>query len=135
MISFRRIPMRRSGLLAACALMGFPVMAHHSGAQYDHTQPATVFGVVTKMDWANPHSHLYLQVRDGNGEGAQWQFDLPSVNRLVRLGWTRHALNPGDQVTVIGAPLRGTSHVAWAINVLDASGRKLFVGSPVGASQ
>ena len=134
MIRIRHFPMRRTWLLAAFVLTGLPVAAHHSGAQYDHTQPATVSGVVTKMEWANPHSRLYLQVRAGNSATTQWQIDLPSVNRLVRLGWTRHALNPGDQVTVIGAPLRGTAHVAWAINVLDASGKKLFVGSPVGAS-
>jgi hypothetical protein len=49
--------------------------------------------------------------------------------------WTRHALNAGDTVTVICAPLRGTPHGAWAVNVLDASGKKLFVDSPAGTSQ
>jgi Family of unknown function (DUF6152) len=127
--------MRRTCLIAAFALIGRPVAAHHSGALYDYAQRTTVSGVVTKMEWANPHSRLYVEGQDGPSEMAQWRFDLPSVNRLVRLGWTRHALNAGDKVTVICAPLRGTPHVAWAVNVLDASGKKLFVGSPTGTSQ
>jgi hypothetical protein len=127
--------MRRNWLMVAFALIGLPAAAHHSGAQYDYTQRITVSGVVTKMEWANPHSRLYVEGPDGSSEEGHWQFDLPSVNRLVRLGWTRHALNAGDKVTVIGAPLRGTPHVAWAINVLDAGGKKLFVGSPAGTSQ
>ena len=119
-------------LIIAFALLGLPAAAHHSGAQYDHTQLITVSGVVTKMEWANPHSRLYVEGQDGSNDEAKWQIDLPSVNRLVRLGWTRHALNAGDKVTVICAPLRGTPHVAWAINVLDATGKKLFVGSAAG---
>ena len=119
-------------LIIAFALLGLPAAAHHSGAQYDHTQFITVSGVVTKMEWANPHSRLYVEGQDGSNDEAKWQIDLPSVNRLVRLGWTRHALNAGDKVTVICAPLRGTPHVAWAINVLDATGKKLFVGSAAG---
>lgn len=120
-------------LLVAFALLSLPVSAHHSGALYDRSQLITLSGAVTMLEWANPHSHLFLEGRDGNGRDAAWQVDLPSVNRLVRLGWTRHALNTGDRVTVICAPLRGTPHVAWAINVLDASGRKLFVDSPATA--
>jgi hypothetical protein len=127
--------MRRTLLIVVFALIGLPAAAHHSGAQYDHAQRITVSGVVTKMEWANPHSRLYVAGQDSSSEEAQWQFDLPSVNRLVRLGWTRHALNAGDKVTVIGAPLRGTPHVAWAVNVLDGSGKKLFVGSTSGTSQ
>jgi hypothetical protein len=126
---------RRTWLILAGALIGLPAAAHHSGAQYDHAQLITVSGVVTKMEWTNPHSHLYVEGPDGSSEEAQWQIDLPSVNRLVRLGWTRHALNAGDKVTVICAPLRGTQHVAWAVNVLDAGGKKLFVGPAAGASQ
>ena len=127
--------MGRNWLMVAFALMALPAAAHHSGAQYDHTQVLTVSGVVTKMEWANPHSRLYVEGQGGSSEEALWQFDLPSVNRLVRLGWTRHALNAGDKVTVICAPLRGTQHVAWAVNVLDAGGKKLFVGPAAGASQ
>ncbi len=126
---------KRTCVIVACALTGLPAAAHHSGAQYDHAQRITVIGVVTKMEWANPHSRLYVEGQDGSSEEAQWQFDLPSVNRLVRLGWTRHALNAGDRVTVLCAPLRGTPRVAWAVNVLDASGKKLFVDSPAGTSQ
>jgi hypothetical protein len=126
---------KRTCVIVALALLGLPAAAHHSGAQYNHAQLVTVIGAVTKMEWANPHSHLYVEGQDGSGAEAQWQFDLPSVNRLVRLGWTRHALNAGDRVTVICAPLRGTPRVAWAVNVLDASGKKLFVGSPAGISQ
>jgi Family of unknown function (DUF6152) len=127
--------MGRNWLIVVFVLIALPVAAHHSGAQYDHTQLITVSGVVTKMEWANPHSRLYVEGQGATRAEARWQFDLPSVNRLVRLGWTRHALNAGDKVTVICAPLRGTPHVAWAVNVLDASGKKLFVGPAAGTSQ
>ena len=124
-------------LRAAFAFAGAPAAAHHSGALYDYSTHArvTVSGVVTKMDWANPHSRLYVEGEAGTSHKSEWRFDLPSVNRLVRLGWTRHAVNAGDRVTVMGAPLRGTAHAAWTINVLDASGRRLFVGSSSAASQ
>jgi hypothetical protein len=135
MSKIRCIPMRRVWLTTVFVLVCLPAGAHHSGAQYDYVQRVTVAGTVTRMEWANPHSRLFVEAQEGNSETAHWQFDLPSVNRLVRLGWTRHALNAGDKVAVICAPMRGTPHVAWAVNVLDASGKKLFVGSPSGAPQ
>ena len=127
--------MRPTCLLALCALIAVPAAAHHSGALYDRSLRVTVLGVVTKMEWANPHSHLYVQGRGGSSGSGQWQFDLPSVNRLVRLGWTRHSVKEGDRVTVTGTQLRGTPHVAWAIDVLDVSGKKLFVDSPADPSK
>ncbi len=127
--------MRRAWLVATLAMSGLPALAHHSGAEYDHSQTTTLSGTVATMEWANPHSRLYLQTPDGNGTSTRWQIDLPSVNRLVRLGWTRHAVNPGDKVTVTCAPMRGTAHVAWAVTVLDSAGKRLFVDAPAGSAK
>lgn len=127
--------MRAACLFALCALIGVPAEAHHSGALYDSSLRVTVLGVVSKMEWTNPHSHLYVRGQGTSSGNGEWQFDLPSVNRLVRLGWTRHSVKEGDRVTVIGAQLRGTPRVAWAIDVRDVSGKKLFIDSPVDTSK
>jgi uncharacterized protein DUF6152 len=127
--------MRPTHFLALCALIGVPATAHHSGALYDRSLRVTVLGVVTRMEWANPHSHLYVKGQGASSGSGEWQFDLPSVNRLVRLGWTRHSVNEGDPLTVIGVQLRGVPHVAWAIAVIDGTGKKLFVDSPVDTSK
>jgi hypothetical protein len=87
------------------------------------------------MEWTNPHSRLYVDAADDHGTKVQWEFELPSVNRLLRLGWTRHALQPGDRVTVMGARARSFPNIAAATNVMDASGKKLFVGSPGGGPE
>jgi hypothetical protein len=120
-------------LLAASFLHTFPAVAHHSSAVFDVNAPVNVSGVVTRMEWTNPHARLYVEARSEDGSRVEWEFELPAINRLLRLGWTRHAVNPGDRVTVVGARARTALNVALALNVLDASGRKLFVGSPTGA--
>ena len=121
--------MRGIWFFPVIALIGLPAAAHHSSAQYDNNARITVTGVVTNLDWANPHSHLYVDAIDEHNAAVKWQFDLPSVNRLVRLGWSHHVLNPGDHVTVTAARGRTIPTVAWAINVVDPSGKKLFVDS------
>jgi len=117
-------------LIFAFVLIGSTVEAHHSGAQYDQKIRVNISGVVTKMEWTNPHARLYVEANDEHGTTAKWEFELPSVNRLLRLGWTRHALNPGDHVTVTGARARSFAYIAAATNVISAGGKKLFVGSP-----
>lgn len=126
---------RRTGFITVFAVLGLPAVAHHSSAQYDASLRVTITGVVTGLAWANPHSHLYVEAKDEHNALATWQFDLPSVNRLVRLGWSRHALNPGDAVTVTAARSRTLPTVGWAVDVIDSRGKKLFVDTAAGAGQ
>src|SRR5262245_22759498 len=86
------------------------VVEHHAfPAEYDANKPVTVKGTVTKIEWTNPHARFYVDGSDEKGTKAEWNFELASVNSLVRHGWTRKALNPGDQVTVKGFLARASA--------------------------
>jgi hypothetical protein len=113
-----------------------PLPAHHSfGAEYDANKPVTVKGVVTKFLWVNPHSYLYVSVKDEHGNAVGYAFETSSPNALERRGWTRHAVKEGDQVTVDGylakdgAKLSDGSIHANARSITLADGRKVFAGS------
>lgn len=107
-----------------------PVLAHHSfEAEYDAKKPINVTGVVTKMEWMNPHARFYVDVKDESGKVTNWNFELGSPNVLRRQGWTRDALKAGDQVTVEGYLAKDGSNLANARRVTLADGRKVFAGS------
>src|SRR5207248_93651 len=77
------------------------VFAHHSfAAEYDANKPVELKGVVTKVEWTNPHARFYIDVKDANGKTTNWNLELASPNVLLRNGWTRHSLKEGDQITV-----------------------------------
>jgi hypothetical protein len=117
-----------SGILLA--LGAVPVLAHHSfAAEYDSTKPVTLKGAVTKMEWQNPHARFYVDVADEAGKVTNWELELGSPNGLMRRGWTRNSLKPGDTVTVEGYLAKDGSKLANARNVTLGDGRKIFAGS------
>ena len=96
------------GILIACGasllMSALPVLAHHSfAAEYDASKPVNLKGVVTKVEWTNPHARFYVDVKDENGKVTNWNFELASPNVLTRNGWTRHSLKEGDMIEVQGA--------------------------------
>ena len=107
------------------------LLAHHSfGAEYDANKPITLTGVVTRIDWTNPHSYFYLDVTDDKGNVVNWKFEGYPPNALSRTGWKREAtMKPGDKVTVFGWRARDASNLAHSREVTFADGKKLFVGS------
>src|ERR1019366_3352242 len=115
-----------AGILASA----LPIFAHHSfAAEYDASKPVELKGVVTKMEWTNPHARFYLDVKDANGNVTNWNFELASPNVLSRNGWTRHSLKEGDVITVQGSRAKDGSYLANARSVTLADGRKVFAGS------
>ncbi len=117
------------GLLVPTA----PMLAHHSfAAEYDSTKPVSLKGIVTKVEWTNPHSRFYIDVTDDKGTVTNWNFELASPNVLVRSGWTRKTLNIGDEVTVEGSAAKDGSKMANARVVKLADGRRVFAGSSGG---
>src|SRR5690348_6717270 len=91
-------------LLAAMTWLAIPLVAHHSfGLEYDSTKPITLTGVVTKIEWTNPHSYLHIDVKDDNGNVASWRLEGYGPGVLYRTGWKRDvSMKPGDTVTVTG---------------------------------
>ena len=113
------------GLLVAV----LPAVAHHAFvAQYDASKSTTLQGVVTKVEWTNPHARFYVDVKDENGNVINWNLELASPNALRRLGWTRDILKAGDQVSVFVAPAKDGAKMANARTVTLADGRKMVAG-------
>ena len=113
------------GLLLPAA----PVRAHHSfAAEYDSAKPVTLKGVVSKIEWTNPHARFYIDVKDASGTFT-WNLELASPNVLTRNGWTRKTLNIGDEITVQGSLAKDGSKMANARVVTSAAGKRLFAGS------
>jgi len=121
-------------IAAGCGLFlsAVPALAHHSfGAEYDETKPVTVTGVVTKVDWENPHIHFYIDVKDDAGNIVHWKFEGFPPNMLVRQGWRRDVtMKLGDTVTVFGWRARDGSNFAHSREVTWSDGKKLTSGPP-----
>ncbi len=113
-------------LLAALLVGGLPVLAHHSGAAvFDNSKKLNLTGVVTKVDWTNPHAHFFMDVKDAAGKVTNWNFELASPSILIRNGWSRHSLKEGDTVTVTGSQARDNSTLGIAQSIVLPDGRKL----------
>ena len=116
-------------LAAGVALLvgAVPLVAHHSfAAEYDANKPVELKGVVTRVEWTNPHARFYLDVKDETGQVTNWNLELASPNVLVRSGWSRTSLRIGDDVTVSGAQAKDGAKMANARAVVLADGRRVF---------
>ncbi len=122
---------RLAMMLGAASLAGalpHAASAHHSQSEFDFTAIVTVEGEVTELSWRSPHARLYVDVVNEQGEVENWNFELPSPTTLMRRGWTRRSLAPGDQVTVTGARARDFPTIAYARSIRDADGEPMFTG-------
>jgi hypothetical protein len=106
-----------------------PLRAHHSfAAQYDSDAPVELDGVITRVEWKNPHAHFYVDVENGDGTVANWDMELASPNMLTRNGWRRDALEEGDHVVVTGSQARdGTNTAATTLITLDDGRQYSFI--------
>ena len=103
-----------AGLLAT----GMPIAAHHSfSVQYDDTKPITIEGLVTKVEWTNPHVYFYMDVTDEQNEVSDWAFEMVAPIVLERRGWTRNTLQIGEIVEVEGYLARDGSRLASAASL------------------
>lgn len=119
-------------LVAALALLSVaPVAAHHAfSLEYDANKPVKFEGVVTKVEWTNPHARIYVDVADASGKVSSWNLELASLSALVRNGWTRTSVKVGEKVKVEGFEGRGTNTYRLnATAIVTADGRSLFSGT------
>ena len=118
------------GFVAAVLLM-VPLVAHHSfSAEFDGTKPIQLKGLVTKIDWANPHVYFYIDVTTADGKVENWGCETAGPGGLLRRGWKRDALKVGDLVTVNGYRAKDGSKLADARHITLPDGRRIFGGTP-----
>ena len=124
-------PMRQCAVVGLGLCLALPASAHHSfSAQYDSDAPVTLTGIVTKVEWSNPHVYFYIDVENEQGVYEQWALEMGAPAVLTRTqGWTRSTLNIGDEVTVEGRLARDGSKLANARDVTLTSGETLGAAS------
>ena len=117
-------------LIAVSALLtATPILAHHSFmAEFDQRKPVTLEGVVTNVDWTNPHTFFYVDVKDNAGKTVKWALETGSPSVLIARGWTRDTLKVGDRVKVYGYRAKDKETLAAARSLVLKDGRTLFGG-------
>src|SRR5688572_26652284 len=129
-------PMKRHAsiciaLLLCVLLTSIPVLAHHSfAAEFDASKPLKLTGTVTRLEWTNPHTWFFIDVKGEDGKITNWGFEMGSPNGLMRAGWTRNSMKAGDIVTVEASRAKDGSNNANARSVtLASTGKTLFAAS------
>ncbi len=124
-----RIYSRIFSLLSTAALVGGTAMAHHAfGKEFDEKKTVTLEGVVTRVDWENPHVYFYVDVKESDGTVVNWACETRGPNGLVHQGWKRDSMKIGDKVVVKGYQARNGSHTADGRRVTLADGRRILFG-------
>ncbi len=121
--------MRLLASLAALMLAPAPViLAHHSFAAEYGSKLITLSGKITRFDWINPHTRIYLEVTGASGVVTKWECEGNAPGGLQSNGWSRESLKPGDQVTIEGFPAKDHPNVCKARAVKLTDGRRLIMG-------
>jgi hypothetical protein len=118
-------------LLFATVLLPIDVAdAHHSfAAEFDAEKPVMLKGIVVKWEMMNPHGWITMDVSGPGAEKVRWMVETSNPNGLMRLGWTKNSLKPGDQITVEAFRAKDGSNTANAARITLADGRSVFAGS------
>jgi hypothetical protein len=124
---------KQLSVLAGALLLwapALPVLAHHAfAAEFDANRPVKLSGVVTKMEWINPHSWIHIDVKGDDGTVQKWMIEGGAPNALLRRGWNRNSLPAGTEISVQGFQAKDGSFRANGRDITFPDGSKLFVGS------
>ncbi len=99
--------------------------AHHSTSMYDMEHPSTFKGIVTRVEWTNPHGYIYLNVKNDKGGLDEWAMEINSPNFLRHNGWTSTTVKPGDVITVNGGAAKSGAKTMRCTSVILADGTEL----------
>lgn len=116
--------------LAFALLSALPLLAHHSfSAEYDDSKPVKVTGVVTKVEWQNPHIWFYVDSKDETGKITHWAFSGGAPGQLMRRGIYKDVIQPGMTIHVDGFRAKDGSNNANGAKVTFPDGRQVFTAS------
>jgi hypothetical protein len=114
-------------IASVASLLDAPVLAHHSAAIFDHGKQLTLSGTVRMFEFTNPHCWIQLLVSEG-GDTVEWSIEMSSPGHLIRSGWKRNTLEPGEKITVVIHPLREGTNGGSFVSTIRADGKR--VGAP-----
>ena len=126
----------RAQLVALAAVLGAvlfdapPSLAHHSNVAFEVTKVVTITGVVKTFQWRNPHTWVLLTVDDGKGGNVEWAVEGRAPGVLLRAGWTKNSLQPGEMITVDMSPAKDGSKTGLVARVTKADGTILANAGP-----
>jgi hypothetical protein len=110
---------------AALLMLVIPLWAHHGNASYDNDNPTTIKGTVTEFAWTNPHVQIYLDVKGDKGSVVHWSVETYSPGKLVRAGWAKDSVSPGDQVSITLIPAKSGAPVGFLRKLVLPTGKEL----------
>ena len=119
-----------TAVLGAAIFHATPALAHHSNVAFEVTKVVTVTGVVKAFEWRNPHTWIILTIDDGKGGKADWGIEGRAPGVLLRAGWTKNSLQPGDMITVDMSPAKDGSKTGLVARVTKADGTILPNAGP-----
>jgi hypothetical protein len=119
--------LRTAILLLAALSIGAPAAAHHGrGSTYDMNKRVTLKGVVSRVDWRNPHVVIYMDVKDDSGKVVTWGFENAGVSQLAQAGYHRNSLKLGQAITAIVNPAANGAPTAIVVKVILADGSEIM---------
>jgi hypothetical protein len=119
-----------SAVLAAALFHPTPGLAHHSNVAFEVNKVITITGVVKAFEWRNPHTWVILTVDDGKGAKVDWAVEGRAPGVLLRAGWTKSSLQPGEMITVDMSPAKDGSKTGLVARVTKADGTILANAGP-----
>ncbi len=111
-----------TSVVLAVLFHAVPAQSHHSNVAYEVTKVITVTGVVREFQWVNPHTFVHLVVEDGKGGKVEWAAEGRAPGILLRAGWTKSSLKPGEKVTIDMSPAKDGSKTSIIARVTKADG-------------
>ena len=129
--NYRAVSIAAGAIALAALTLPILSVAHHSvSGHYDQNLPVSFEGVVTRVQWANPHVWIFVDSTDDAGNVVHWEAEASNPVSLARRGWKKDSLSPGDRVSVEGIRARCCTNVVNTRNVTMADGTRVFSGEP-----